>query len=152
MPFAARSGIEGFNVLRASVTASRRKGDEIHSPALVELEGVDLVVRRDQPEPSASCLDGSSADGVEQCSADADSLAQAVDRHDLPLVAADGVGGKAGALAVRQRDEARQLDEIEELAASRDAAAPAVAQERVRRFAVRFGEVTHLEHCGPAYA
>jgi hypothetical protein len=41
------------------------EGDDLHAPSLVELQGAEVVVGRDQPEPCAAGVNGGGADGIE---------------------------------------------------------------------------------------
>jgi len=53
------------------------EGDDLHAPALVELERAEVIVGGDQPEPCAACSDSGFTNRIEKRSSNAASFAEA---------------------------------------------------------------------------
>src|SRR5581483_6918532 len=63
----------------------------VHPPALIEADGIDVVIRRDQPGTESVPI-RELADSGKQSATDASVLLQAVQRYDLALALGDPVG------------------------------------------------------------
>ena len=71
-----------------------------------------VVISQSRVQPASIAA---SRTASQQRSPDAAAFAQAPDRHQLALVAADRIRGEPGSLSVQERDEAGQPGRVDEL-------------------------------------
>ncbi len=75
---------------------------------LVKPQGMQVVIRRDQPQPLAASRDSLVFDCIEQRGANPDALYHTIQRNDLTFVAVEMVGDKTYARSVLPCDETGQ--------------------------------------------
>jgi hypothetical protein len=86
----------------------------------VEADRIEVVVRRDQPQPAASPPDRLKRDLFQERGPDACSPTQRVERNQLAAIVDEPKRGKSRELAASGRDQSRQPRRIVSLAAADD--------------------------------
>ena len=77
----------------------RVDGGDSQASALVEADGIEVVVGGDQPEAVAAAEGGIIDDGVEQPGADSLEFREGIKGNDLTVVVADFTGDEADTLS-----------------------------------------------------
>ena len=99
MPWSPIAGISALRLPLGLVDGARAQSSESEPAPLVETQGVDVVIRRDDPQPPAAVAGGEVADRGDQRRAHAGPLADRVEREDLALAVALDVREEAGRLS-----------------------------------------------------
>src|SRR5260370_16842008 len=95
-------------------------GDEHEAAFLIEVQRMEIIIRRDQPEPLAACLSCRLRDCLDQQRAYADSRLCASDRHDLAVLIFKRVREQSHPVTFQDGDEAGQCLWMIDLAVSDD--------------------------------
>jgi hypothetical protein len=121
--------------------------NELHPPALIQLQGAQVVVGRDQPEPPATGGLGDLANGVEQGAAYTPTFARCRESDDFTLLPPNRIGEEARSLAVEKGDKGRQMRRVDKLATtSHERAAPGGCVIRRCPLSILVPDTPHLYH------